>query len=274
MTMTPQAQAQSDRLRGVWGKADYHPIAVQDVLVSELLVRAADVHSGDRVLDVAAGTGNTALAAARRGGRVTASDFVPAMLETASRRAAAEGLDLRTEAADAQELPFEDDSFDVVLSSFGVMYAPDQQRAADELLRVCRPGGRIGLASWTPDGLVARLQRILAANTPASASPPRRGAPPVLWGDEQHCRKLFGARVATLISTVRTDEWCRPSAEAQAGVLRDHLPPWRAAYQVLPAEVRPNLDAAAVAEIERANRAADGTLVAGAEYLELVATVV
>jgi SAM-dependent methyltransferase len=273
MTMTPQAQAQTERMRNVWGTVDYHPIAVQDVLVSELLVRAADVHSGDRVLDVAAGTGNTALAAARRGGRVTATDFVPAMLETASQRAAVEGLDLRTEVADAQELPFEDDSFDVVLSSFGVMYAPGQQRAADELLRVCRPGGRIGLASWTPNGLVARLQAILAANMPTPAGSPRRGAPPVLWGDEQHCRKLFGTRVATLTSTVRTDEWCAPSAEAQADLLRDHLPPWRAAYRALPPEARLRLDSVAVAEIDRANRATDGTLVAGAEYLELVATV-
>src|SRR5262245_58609279 len=138
MTTTPQAL--TERARNVWGSADYNPIAVRDVLVSELLARAVDVHSGDRVLDVAAGTGNTALAAARRGAQVTATDLVPTMLDTASRRASVEGLDIRVEVADAQDLPFDDDSFDVVLSSFGAMYAPDQQRTADELVRVCRPG--------------------------------------------------------------------------------------------------------------------------------------
>lgn len=269
--MTPTPQALTERARNVWGAVDYNPIAVRDVLVSELLARAADVHSGDRVLDVAAGTGNTALAAARRGGRVTATDLVPAMLETASRRASVEGLDLRVEAADAQELPFEDGGFDVVLSSFGVMYAPDHARAASELLRVCRPGGRIGLVSWTPGGLVARLQKVMAANMPAPPGP--RGTPPVMWGDEQYCRKLFGNRVVSLTSTVRTNEWSAPSAEAQADFLVRHLPPWHAAYEVLAPDARDKVTTAAVAEIDRANRADDGTLVAEAEYLELIATV-
>ncbi|MBC6467402.1 class I SAM-dependent methyltransferase [Actinomadura alba] len=244
---------------------------MRDVLVSELLARAADVHSGERVLDVAAGTGNTALAAARRGGQVTATDLVPGMLETTSDRAAAEGLELNVQVADAQDLPFEDNSFDVVLSSFGAMYAPDQQRAADELLRVCRPGGRIGLANWTPDGLVARLQKVMAANMPAP--PGARGTPPVMWGMEEHCRKLFGSRVATLSSVVRTNEWCAPSAEAQAAFLVSHLAPWRAGYQSLAPDVQEKVTAGAIAEIDRANRASDGTLVAKADYLELVAIV-
>lgn len=268
MTTTPQAL--TERARNVWGSADYNPIAVRDVLVSELLARAADVHSGQRVLDVAAGTGNTALAAARRGGLVTATDLVPGMLDTASRRAAVEGLEIRTQVADAQELPFEDDSFDVVLSSFGVMYAPDQQRAADELLRVCRPGGRIGLANWTPDGLVARLQKVMAANMPAPPGP--RGAPPVMWGTEEHCRKLFGSRVAKLDTAVRSNEWCAPSAEAQAAFLVSHLPPWRAGYRSLAPDVQEKVGEGAIAEIRRANRAGDGTLVALADYLEVVAT--
>jgi SAM-dependent methyltransferase len=273
MTTAPQIQAQTERMRSVWGAVDYQPIAVQDVLVSELLARAADVHSGDRVLDVAAGTGNTALAAARRGARVIATDFVSAMLETASRRAAAEGLDLGVQVADALDLPFDDDSFDVVLSSFGAMYAADQQRTADELLRVCRPGGRIGLANWTPDGLVARLQKVIAAHMPPPPAAAPRPTPPVLWGDEQHCRRLFGARVASLTAAVRTDEWCAPSAEAQVELLRRHLPPWRAAEGKLPAEGRERMAAAAVAELAGANRATDETLVAGADYLELVAIV-
>jgi ubiquinone/menaquinone biosynthesis C-methylase UbiE len=268
--MTTPTQTLSDRARKVWGAVDYHPIAVQDVLVSELLVRAADVHSGYRVLDVAAGSGNTALAAARRGARVTATDLVPSLLETASRRAAAEGLELDVQIADAQDLPFEDGTFDVVLSTFGAMYAPDQQRTASELIRVCRPGGRIGMTNWTPDGLVARLQRAMASVMPKPPSPPP-GKPPVAWGSEQHCRELFGSRVAALTATVRVDEMCARSASEQVELMANHLGPWHMGYKMLPPEAQQKLTAAAMAEYDNANRATDGTLVARAEYLELVA---
>jgi ubiquinone/menaquinone biosynthesis C-methylase UbiE len=259
------------RARQIWEAVDYHPIAVQDVVVSELLARAADVHSGHRVLDVAAGSGNTALAAARRGARATATDLVPGLLETASRRAAAEGLELDVEVADAQNLPFEDDTFDVVLSSFGAMYAPDQQRTASELIRVCRPGGRIGMANWTPDGLVARLQRVMASVMPRPAQPAPPPTPPVAWGSEQHCRELFGDRVTGLSARVQVHEMCARSADAQVELMARHLPPWHFVAKSLPAEARQKLTAGAVAEYERANRATDGTLVARAEYLELVA---
>ena len=268
--MTVPTQTVAHRTRRVWGAVDYHAIAVQDVVVSELLARAADVHSGQRVLDVAAGSGNTALAAARRGARVTATDLVPGLLETASRRAAAEGLELDVQLADAQELPFEDGTFDVVMSSFGAMYAPDQQRTASELIRVCRPGGRIAMANWTPNGLVARLQRIMASVMPKTAQPPA-GASPVWWGAEQHCRKLFGARVTELIANVRVHEMCAQSAEEQVKLMADHLPPWHMALKSLPPDALQRLTAAAVAEYGKANRATDGTLVARAEYLELVA---
>ncbi|MCO5972509.1 class I SAM-dependent methyltransferase [Actinoallomurus soli] len=269
--MTTPAQTMAERTRQMWAAVDYHPIAVQDVLVSELLARAADVHSGHRVLDVAAGSGNSALAAARRGARVTATDIVPAALETAVRRAAAEGLQLEVEVADAQDLPFEDGTFDVVLSSFGAMYAPDQQRTVGELLRVCRPGGRIAMANWTPDGVVARLQRVMASvmPPPAQAAPPRK--PPVAWGSEQHCRELFGDRVTSLSATVRVDEMCAPSAGAQVELMAGHLAPWHMATKVLPPESQQKLAEAAAAEYERVNRATDGTLVARAEYLEVVA---
>ncbi|WP_242894392.1 class I SAM-dependent methyltransferase [Actinomadura litoris] len=269
MTATPQSPA--DRARKVWEATDYQPIATRDVLVSELLARAADVRSGQRVLDVAAGSGNTALAAARRGARVTAADVVPGLLETASRRAAVEGLELGVEVADAQELPFADGSFDVVLSSFGVMYAPDQRRAAAELLRVCRPRGRVGLVSWTPTGLTARLQKVMAAFLPAPRA--ASGPPPVMWGDEDHCRGLFGAGAASVRSRVRVNEWCAPSAVAQVEFLVRHLPPWHAAFGRLDPEARRKVSEAAAAEIDGENRAEDGTLVAEAEYLELVATV-
>ncbi len=268
--MTTPTQTLSERARKVWSAVDYHPIAVQDVLVSELLARAADVRSGYRVLDVAAGSGNTALAAARRGARVTATDLVPGPLETASRRAAAEGLELDVRVADAQDLPFEDGTFDMVLSTFGAMYAPDQRRTASEMVRVCRPGGRIGMANWTPDGLVARLQRVMASVMPKPSSPPP-GKPPVAWGSEQHCRELFGIRVAGLVATVRVHEMCARSAQEQVELMADHLAPWHLAHESLPPQARQKLTAGAVAEYERANRATDGTLVARAEYLEVVA---
>lgn len=269
--MTTPTQTKAERTRQMWAAVDYQPIAVQDLLVSELLARAADVHSGHRVLDVAAGTGNSALAAARRGARVTAVDIVPGALETASRRAAAEGLELDVEVADAQDLPFEDGTFDVVLSSFGAMYAPDQQRTVGELIRVCRPGGRIGMANWTPGGVVARLQRVMASVMPRPAQPAPRPAPPVAWGGEQHCRELFGDRVTSLSATVRVHEMCARSAGEQVELMAGHLAPWHFATRSLPLEAQRKLAEGAIAEYERVNRATDGTLVASAEYLELVA---
>jgi ubiquinone/menaquinone biosynthesis C-methylase UbiE len=261
----PSAAELTDRMRDVWSLADFNPVAARVVLVGELLARAVDVHHGDRVLDVAAGTGNAALAAARRGGRVTASDFVPAMLATASRRAAVEGLELRTEVADAQHLPFPDDRFDIVLSTFGAMFAPDQQRTADELVRVCRPGGRIGLANWTPDGLLGRMQ-------PAGGPGPD-GPSPLDWGTEEHCRALFGDRISALHSTVRTHEFCAASAAEHMEFLARHLGPAKAAFAELDPAARQQAMAAGAAEFERANRATDGTLVAEAEYREIIATV-
>jgi ubiquinone/menaquinone biosynthesis C-methylase UbiE len=201
---------------------------------------------------------------------VTATDLVPSLLETASRRAAAEGLELDVQIADAQELPFEHCTFDVVMSSFGVMYAPDQKRAVSELIRVCRPGGRIAMANWTPDGLVARLQRAMASVMPKPPQPPP-GPPPVMWGSQQHCQELFGSRVAELTATVRVHEMCARSAREQVELMANHLPPWHLACKSLPSEALAKLIVAAMAEYDNANRATDGTLVARAEYLELVA---
>ena len=260
------------RLRQMWAATDYTPIATRETLVSELLVQAVDVHAGERVLDVAAGTGNTAMSAARRGGVVTASDLAPVNLERAARRAEAEGLELRYEVADAQKLPFEDDSFDVVLSSFGVMYAPDHERAAAELLRVCRPGGRFGIVSWG-QGLFGALQRTFAANLPSAARARPTGPVPASWGDEQYCRELFGDRVREFKATPRTHEFCHTSARAQAEFFRDHLPPFRATYRALDPETQWWLLDAVADVFESFNRATDGTLVARADYLEVVATV-
>jgi len=258
------------QMREAWSAADFSAMAARNILVSELLVRAAAVHAGERVLDVAAGTGNSALAAARRDARVTASDFVPAMLETAARRAANDSLELEIVEADAQNLPFDDDSFDVVLSSFGAMFAPDHQRTADELARVCRPGGRIAMANWTPDGALVRMQKATADEFPVPQGP--QGPNPFLWGTEEHWRELFGERIAALTVTEQTIEFCAISAAAQIQRLRTSLGPMKLAFDALDPAGQQRLATVMTAEWERNNRATDGTLLCPAEYVEIVAT--
>jgi SAM-dependent methyltransferase len=254
----------------VWSTGDFARVAARLVLVGELLCRAVDVHGGERVLDVAAGSGNTAISAARRGARVTASDFVESLLEAAQTRAQVEGLSLATAVADAQALPFEDGSFDVVLSTFGSMFAPDQQRAADELVRVCRAGGRIGLANWVPDGLMAANQAIVQKH-----APPPPGAPamrrPVEWGDQARIHELFDDHVSELWTEHRTIELCASSAAELVEFNRTWFGPTRTAFARLDDEGQARLAADLAATLERFNRATDGTLVAEAEYLEVVA---
>jgi SAM-dependent methyltransferase len=181
------------RHRAMWGSGDY-PSMVETFLLplGPRLVEACGVGPGMRVLDVAAGTGNASLPAARAGAQVTASDLTPALLDAGRQRAAAEGLELEWVEADAEALPFADESFDVVMSSIGAMFAPHHQDVADELARVCRPGGTIGLLSWTPDGMLGALFQVMK---PFAPPPPPGASPPVLWGDADHLRSLFGDRV-------------------------------------------------------------------------------
>lgn len=181
------------RHRAMWGSGDY-PLMVDTFLlpIGERLVEACGIGPGMSVLDVASGTGNAAIPAARRGAGVTASDLTPRLLETGRERAEAEGLELEWVEADAEHLPFADDSFDVVMSAIGVMFAPHHQEAADELVRVCRPGGTIGLLSWTPEGMLGALFRTMK---PFAAPPPPGAQPPPLWGGEDHLRGLLGDRV-------------------------------------------------------------------------------
>ncbi len=256
--------------RTIWSTGDFARVAARLVLVGEVLCRSVDVHAGERVLDVAAGSGNAAISAARRGARVTASDFVESLLGAAQTRAQLEGLSLATAVADAQELPFEDESFDVVLSTFGVMFAPDQQRAAEELLRVCRPGGRIGLANWVPDGLMAANQAIIQKHAP----PPPGAAGmhrPVEWGNEARVRELFDGHVSEVRLAHRTVDLCACSAAELVDFNRTWFGPARTAFARLDEPGQAALAADLAAALERFNRASDGTLVAEAEYLEVVA---
>jgi len=189
------------RHRTMWGKGDY-PLMVDTFLlpVGQALVAAAEIAPGARVLDVAAGTGNASVPAAQRGARVTASDLTPRLLEAGQRRPEAQGLDIEWVEADAEHLPFEDDSYDVVMSAIGVMFAPHHQVAADELVRVCRPGGTIAVLSWTPEGMIGALFRTLKPFAPA---PPPGAQPPPLWGSEEHLEGLLGERVQ--LSTLRRE---------------------------------------------------------------------
>jgi SAM-dependent methyltransferase len=189
------------RHRTMWGKGDY-PRMVETWLLplGSALVAAADLAPGARVLDVAAGTGNASVPAAQRGARVTASDLTPELLAAGQRRPEAQGLDIEWVEADAEHLPFEDGSFDAVLSAIGVMFAPHHQAAADELVRVCRPGGTIAVLSWTPEGMIGDLFRTLR---PFAPPPPPGAQPPPLWGSEEHLRGLLGERVE--LSTLRRE---------------------------------------------------------------------
>jgi len=260
----------TERARIMWSLGDFARAGAEQVLVGELLCRAIDIHPGQRVLDVAAGSGNAALAAARRGARVTAADFVPRLLQAAARRAQAEGLELETREADAQSLPFPDGAFDVVLSTFGVMFAPDQARAAAELLRVCRPGGRIGLTAWTPASVMAAAQAIAGRFAPFPPVPGARS--PIEWGTEARVRELLGSGVTELTAQVLSTDMCGISPAGRVEFNRAYVGPTKAIFDRLDPAAQQALAAELAGCLQQFNRATDGTLVAAAEYLQLIAT--
>ncbi|SNS51205.1 Methyltransferase domain-containing protein [Geodermatophilus saharensis] len=210
---TTADRALKDRHRAMWALGDY-PYVARDLIpeLGRVLVAAAGVTRGERVLDVAAGTGNAAVPAALTGAEVVASDLTPELFDAGREAAARAGVELAWEEGDAEALPYADATFDVVLSCVGVMFAPHHQRAADELVRVCRPGGRIGLVSWTPEGFVGEMFR---AMRPYAPPPPAGAQPPPLWGDEQHVRELLGDRVTDVVArrqTVTVGGWESPEA--------------------------------------------------------------
>jgi ubiquinone/menaquinone biosynthesis C-methylase UbiE len=263
----PDYAAIKTRQRAMWGSGDYAVIGTTLQIVGETLCEAVDVKAGERVLDVATGNGNAALAAARRFARVTGIDYVPALLDRARARAEAEGTDLDLREADAEALPFADGAFDVVLSTFGVMFAPDQRRAASELLRVCRAGGRIGLASWTPDGFIGQVFRAVGAHVP----PPPRVESPARWGTEARVRELMGD--AAELRVERKEYTFRyRSPEHFIEVFRAWYGPIHRAFAALDEAGRKALEADLLAVIRAANRSGDGTLVAPSTYLEAVVT--
>jgi ubiquinone/menaquinone biosynthesis C-methylase UbiE len=195
----PDLSAVKERQQEMWATGNFARIGNNHVIASELLCEAADLRAGQRVLDVATGSGNTAIAAARRGCEVVGMDYVPGWIEYARKRAGMEHMEVAFEVGDAEDLPYPDASFDVVLSTFGVMFAPNQGKAASELLRVCRPGGRIGLANWMPDGFTGAMFQAIAKHVP----PPPGVKSPVIWGVEDRLPELFGEEIFSLDTTRR-----------------------------------------------------------------------
>jgi SAM-dependent methyltransferase len=251
-----------------WSSGDYAVVGTTLQIVGETLCEAIDLRAGERVLDVACGNGNAALAAARRFALVTGVDYVPTLLARASARAAVDGLPLEVREGDAEALPFPDGAFDVVLSTFGVMFAPDQPRAAHELLRVCRHGGRIGLANWTPDGFVGQMFKVVGAHVPPPAG--LRGPPQ--WGTEGRLAELFGAEVRDLRVQRREFTFRYRSAAHWLEVFRSWYGPVLRAFAALAPEGQASLAADLTALVERFNVARDGTVVVPSAYLEVVMT--
>ena len=273
-TLTKPAPVQPDlaaikqRQQGAWSSGDYAIVGTTLQIVGEQLCEALDLRPGSKVLDVAAGNGNVTLAAARRWCEVTSTDYVPALLERGRERAAAEGLTVDFREADAEALPFADASFDVVVSTFGVMFTADQDKAAGELTRVCKPGGRIGLANWTPGGFIGQVFKTLGKYLPS----PTGVKSPALWGTRARLDEMFGAQVSQLAAEPRMFVFRYHSPEHWLDVFKTFYGPMLKAFGSLDADGQAALRRDLIAVIGQFNHASDGTMAVPSEYLEVVMT--
>ena len=255
------------RQRAAWASGDYAIVGCTLQIVGEMLCEAVDLRSNQRVLDVAAGNGNATLAAARRFAQVTSTDYVSALLDRGRERAEAERLSVTFREADAENLPFPDGSFELVLSTFGVMFTPDHATAARELLRVCRPGGKIGLANWTPESFIGRVFKIIG-----KYAPPAPGLKsPALWGSREHLGSLFGGE-AEIAAEQRHFNFRYRSPAAFVEVFRTYYGPVHKTFAAIDAEAGRALENDLLGLIGEFNLAKDGTLVVPSAYLEVVAT--
>jgi ubiquinone/menaquinone biosynthesis C-methylase UbiE len=265
MTTTIDFEAIKGRQQTTWSSGDYAVIGTTLQITGEQLCEAVDVSAGDRVLDVAAGNGNASLAAARRGCEVTATDYVGALLEGTAARAASEALDIECREADAEALPFGDGAFDVVLSTFGVMFTPDQERSSSELQRVCRTGGRIGLTAWTPTGFVGQMFKIVGGHVP----PPAGISSPLLWGTEARLGDLFeGCNVE---AATRQFVFRYRSAQHWVDTFRTYYGPTLKAFAAL-GDAGRAMEDELLALATAANTSTNGTLRIPSDYLEVVIT--
>jgi SAM-dependent methyltransferase len=262
----PDLEAIKTRQQATWASGDYAVIGTTLQIVGESLAESVDLHAGERVLDVAAGNGNATLAAARRFAQVTSTDYVSHLLDKAAARAQANGLSAEFRVADAEALPFEDGSFDAALSTFGVMFTPNHERTAAELLRVVRRGGRIGLASWTPEGFIGELFRVVGAHVP----PPAGIRSPVRWGEETYLVELFGRQATDIRCTRRTFNFRYRSPEHWIDVFRQYYGPTHKAFAALDGEGQGRLHADLVRLLESRNLGGRRSLVIPGEYLEAV----
>jgi ubiquinone/menaquinone biosynthesis C-methylase UbiE len=254
------------RQQTAWSSGDYAVVGTTLQIVGEELCEALDLRAGEKVLDVAAGNGNATLAAARRWCDVTSTDYVSSLLDRGRARASAEGMSIDFQQADAEALPFADDSFDVVLSTFGVMFTPDQNKAATELMRVCKPGGRIGLANWTPDGFIGQVFKTLAKYLP----PPPGVRSPALWGTREHLVRLFELEPREIRTTTRSFKFRYRSPEHFLDVFKTYYGPVLKAFAALDEQKQKSLASDFHDLISRMNQADDGTMVVPSEYLEAV----
>lgn len=259
-------EALKARQQGAWSSGDYAVVGTTLQIVGEQLCEALDLSSGKKVLDVAAGNGNVTLAAARRWCDVVSTDYVPSLLERGRLRAAAEGLSVKFEEADAEALPFAEASFDVVVSTFGVMFTPNQDKAAAELLRVCKSGGKIGLANWTPEGFIGQLFKTLGKYLP----PPAGAKSPALWGTETRIREMFGPAAVSIKAERLNFNFRYRSPEHFLDVFKNYYGPMLKAFAALDAANQHGLRNDLLALIARMNRAEDGTMIVPSEYLEIV----
>lgn len=254
--------------QATWSSGDYAVVGATIQIVGENLCEALDLRAGQKVLDVAAGNGNATLAAARRWCEVTSTDYVPALLARGRARAQAEGWTIAFKEADAEALPFPDGSFDAVMSTYGVMFTPNQDKAAAEMLRVCKPGGKIGLANWTPDGFIGQVFKAIGKHLP----PPAGVKSPALWGTRKRIEELFGAQAAAIETPARDFVFRYRSPQHWIEVFKTYYGPVLKAVAALDAAGQRALLGDIEALIEGANRAKDGTMVVAAEYLEVVVT--
>lgn len=265
---TPDLKAIKAKQHAAWSSGDYAVIGATIQLVGERLAEAMDLHSGERVLDIAAGNGNITLAAARRWCDVTSTDYVDALLARGRKRAEAEGFEINFQIADAENLPFKDGSYDAVVSTFGAMFSPDQSSTASEMQRVCRSGGRIGLANWTPDGFIGQMFKTIGKYLP----PPAGAKSPALWGTREWIEAAFGASAAKIVTEPRDHMFRFRSPQHFLDMFRDYYGPMLKAFEALDAAGKQGLAGDIIELIGRHNQSGDATMVVPGEYLEVVVT--
>ena len=264
----PDLAAIKSRQQGAWSSGDYAIVGTTLTIVGEELCEALDLRSGCKVLDVAAGNGNVSLAAARRWCTVVSTDYVPALLERGRERAQAEGLAIEFREADAESLPFAENSFDAVVSTFGVMFTPNQERAAAEMVRVCRRGGRIGLANWTPEGFIGQVFKTIGKYV----APPAGVKSPALWGTRARIAELFEPHATSIRSAQRSFVFRYRSPNHWLEVFRTYYGPLLKTFGALQPDAQGALQRDLLDLVGKLNRADDGTMVVPSEYLEIVVT--